>query len=129
MVESQVPRTFEELKQRGNESFASGRYAEAIDLYTKGLDLNPRSAILYANRSASQLKLENYGLAEQDATKAIECDPNYIKGYYRRGSAHFSMGKFKDAINDLKTVCQRFPNDKDAKQKFEAAKKEYKAIQ
>lgn len=129
MVESQVPRTFEELKQRGNECFANGRYAEAIENYTRGLEVNPNSAILYANRSAAQLKLENYGLAEQDATKAIESDPNYIKGYYRRGSAHFSMGKFKDAINDLKTVCSRFPNDKDARQKFETAKKEYKAIQ
>jgi serine/threonine-protein phosphatase 5 len=122
-------RTFEELKQRGNDCFQTGRYAEAIEFYSRGLDVNPSSAVLYANRSAAQLKLENYGLAEQDASKAIESDPNYIKGYYRRGSAHFSMGKFKEAINDLKTVCTRFPSDKEAKQKLATAKKEYKAIQ
>lgn len=128
MVESQTSKAFEELKQRGNTCFAQAHYSEAIGLYTQALELNPTSAIIYANRSAAQLKLENYGLAESDATKAIESDPRYIKGYYRRGSALFSMGKFKDAIKDLRAVCKIVPNDKEAKQKLATAEKEYKAL-
>ena len=38
------------------------------------------------------------------------------------------MGKFKDAIRDLKTVCRLYPNDKEAKQKLQIAQKEFKAI-
>ena len=128
MVESQKISEFEELKQRGNDFFKGSHYANAIDCYTQALEINPNSAIVLANRSAANLKLENYGFAENDATKAIEADPAYIKGYYRRGSAYFSMGKFKEAIKDLKAVCRIVPNDKEAKQKLQSAQKEFKAL-
>lgn len=128
MVECSTSPEFEEFKQRGNDFFKLAKYSEAIEWYNKALIVYPDSAIVYANRSVANLKLENYGFAEADATRAIEADPNYVKAYYRRGSALFSMGKFKNAINDLKTVCQKFPNDKEARQKLTIAQKEYKAM-
>ncbi|CAG9321204.1 unnamed protein product [Blepharisma stoltei] len=117
----------EELKTQGNQKFKEAHFSAAIDLYTQALELVP-SAILFCNRSVAHLKLENYGYAEADATRAIECDPTYIKGYYRRGSAFFAMGKFKQAIKDLKTVCKIVPNDRDAKTKLATAQKELRAI-
>lgn len=41
--------------------------------------------------------MENYGLAIQDANKAEEKDPSYVKAYYRQGQALFSLGKLKEA--------------------------------
>lgn len=119
---------FEEQKQIGNNFFKDAKYSEAIVHYNQALELNPTSAIIFSNRSAANLKLENYGFAEADATKSIQADPSYIKGYYRRGSAYFSMGKFKEAIADLKTVCRIVPNDKEAKSKLATAQKEFKAM-
>lgn len=49
-----------------------------------------------------------------DASKAIELDRNYVKGYYRRAAAYMSLGKFKLALTDYKTVVKARPNDKDA---------------
>ena len=128
MVESLNAERFEELKQIGNNFFKNARYSEAVASYTEALALDPRSAIILSNRSAAHLKLENYGFAEADATRAIEADRSYIKGYYRRGSAYFSMGKLKEAIADLKAVCRIVPNDKEAKQKLATAQKEFKAL-
>lgn len=84
--------------------------------------------MLYSNRSFANLRLENYGTAEEDATTAIRINPTFVKGYYRRGSAHFGMGKLKDAIKDLKSVCKIIPSDKDAKQKLNLAEKQLRAI-
>lgn len=118
----------EELKTQGNQKFKEAHFADAVSLYSMALDEAPNSALLLCNRSLAHLKLENYGYAEADASRAIQLEPTYIKGYYRRGSAFFAMGKFKQAIKDLKSVCKIVPNDRDAKNKLAVAQKELKAI-
>ena len=54
-------------------------FEEAIELYTKAIDLNPTAATYYGNRSIAYLKTESYGYALADATKALELDKTYIK--------------------------------------------------
>ena len=50
-----------------------------MDGYSKAIDLNPTSAVYFANRAFAHIKLENYGAAVADATSAINLDPKYIK--------------------------------------------------
>lgn len=80
-------------------------YEEAINLYSKAIELNPNVAIYYGNRSMAYLRTECFGAALCDATKAIALDRNYVKGYYRRAEAYMSLGKFKLALNDYQSVC------------------------
>ena len=61
-------------------------------------------AIYYANRAFVNIKLENYGFAVDDGTQAINKDPTYPKGYYRRGSAQFALGKYQLALQNFKRV-------------------------
>lgn len=93
-------------------------YTKAIDLYSKAIELNPTVAVYFGNRSFAYLKTEFFGYALLDASKAIELDKNYVKGYYRRAAAHMSVGKFKLALKDYKTVTKARPNDKDAMMKY-----------
>jgi len=83
--------------------FIDQDYAQAIELYTKAIELFP-SAVYYANRSISCLRTEAFGYALSDASKAIELDTTYLKGYYRRAAAYMSLGKFKQALKDFETV-------------------------
>lgn len=55
------------------------KYSQAIDLYTQAIELNGENAVYWANRALAHTKLEEYGSAIQDATKAIEIDPKYSK--------------------------------------------------
>lgn len=55
------------------------KYALAIDLYTRAIELNNDNAVYWANRAFAHTKLEEYGSAIQDASKAIEIDPKYSK--------------------------------------------------
>lgn len=80
-----------------------------------------------------------------DASKAIELDKTYVKGFYRRAAAHMSLGKFKEALKDYEYVschvnsrifsvmiCAQVtkvrPNDKDAKTKYTECNKIVKKI-
>lgn len=61
----------------------------------------------YANRSIANLRLENFGYALNDASKAIEIDKFYTKAYYRRAAAFMSLGKYKLALKDFEYVSKK----------------------
>uniref|UniRef100_A0A8C7FQZ8 Serine/threonine-protein phosphatase n=1 Tax=Oncorhynchus kisutch TaxID=8019 RepID=A0A8C7FQZ8_ONCKI len=98
-------------------------YDNAIKYYTEALELNPANAIYFSNRSLAYLRTECYGYALADATKCLEIDKNYIKGYYRRATSNMALGKFKAALKDYETVVRVRPNDKDAKMKYQECNK------
>ncbi|XP_033832354.1 serine/threonine-protein phosphatase 5 [Periophthalmus magnuspinnatus] len=111
------------LKEKANKYFKEKDYENAIKYYTEALELNPSNAIYYSNRSLAYLRTECYGYALADATKALEIDKNYIKGYYRRATSNMALGKFKAALKDYETVVRVRPNDKDARMKYQECKK------
>lgn len=113
----------EEIKQLANDAFKAHKYSQAIDLYSQSIELNSRNAVYWANRAFAHTKLEEYGSAIQDATKAVEVDPRYSKGYYRRGAAYLAMGKFKEALKDFQQVKRLCPNDPDAAKKLKECEK------
>lgn len=86
-------------------SFVSEQdYEQAINFYTKAIEVNPNNAIYFGNRSMAYLRTECFGAALRDATKAIAADRDYVKGYYRRAEAYMSLGKFKLALSDYQAV-------------------------
>ncbi|XP_050249259.1 serine/threonine-protein phosphatase 5 isoform X1 [Quercus robur] len=113
----------EEIKVLANEAFQARKYTQAIDLYTQAIELNSQNAVYWANRAFAHIKREEYGSAIQDASKAVEVDPKYSKGYYRRGTAYLAMGKFKEALKDFQQVKKLSPNDPDAARKLKECEK------
>ncbi len=108
----------EQLKELANEHFKKQEYEKAIELYNNAIEIDGQNPTYYGNRSIAYLKTECFGYALADASKAIELDKNYVKGYYRRAAAHMAVGKFKEALKDFETVVKVRPNDKDAKAKL-----------
>lgn len=111
------------LKDEGNQELAKGRFLQAISLYSEGLEYHPHNAVLLSNRALAYIKVENYGLALLDADIAIESDPAYAKGYYRRASANFALRHFKLARKDFRAVCKRNPKSKDARARLAEVEK------
>ena len=87
----------------------------------------PNLHIYYSNRAFSQMKLENYGSAIADATRAIQLMPSFSKAYYRRGCSKVALTKFKEALKDFERCCQISPSDTDAAQRLKECKKEVQA--
>lgn len=60
----------------------------------------------------------DYEQAEYWADKAIELDPSFTKGFYRRGMARLHLLKFKEAKSDFTHVLQDSPQDSSAKKQI-----------
>ena len=54
---------------------------------------------------------------------AIELDPKYTKGYYRRASANMAMGQFSKALKDYESVFKVKPKDPDVRKKVQECRK------
>ncbi|KAJ2746524.1 Hsp90 cochaperone [Coemansia sp. BCRC 34301] len=90
--------TANELKAKGNEAFAAGNHAAAIDFFSQAIELDPSNHVLYSNRSASQSSLKNYTEALADAEKTVELMPAWAKGYSRKGAALFGLQEYAQAV-------------------------------
>ncbi|KAI9890519.1 MAG: hypothetical protein M1814_003858 [Vezdaea aestivalis] len=111
------------FKQKGNKAFAEHDWPTAISFYTKAIEANDQEPSFYCNRAQANIKLEAYGFAISDATKAIDLDSSYVKAYYRRAIANTAILHSKDALRDFKTVVKKAPNDRDAKLKLAECEK------
>jgi tetratricopeptide (TPR) repeat protein len=84
----------EREKQKGNECFKIGENEEAFTCYSRSIALDGSSAIVYANRAMTGIKLDRYEIAEDDCTMSISLDKNYVKAWMRRGMTRFKQGKY-----------------------------------
>lgn len=87
------------LKQQGNEALRQGRFKDAADFYTQGLDIESNSAVLLSNRAEAKLRQSKWAGAFEDAKAAIEADPAYVKAHFRRGAALSGMGRHGEAVD------------------------------
>ncbi|KAF3211476.1 hypothetical protein TWF106_010198 [Orbilia oligospora] len=106
------------LKDKGNAAFAKKDWNEAIDLYSKAIELDATVPAYFSNRAQAYIKTEAYGYAISDATKAIELDPGFVKAYYRRALANTAILKPKEALKDFRTVTKKAPGNQDARLKL-----------
>lgn len=102
------------LKDEGNASFKAGEFVAAIDAYTRALELDPRLHLCFSNRSAAYLKLgcsadkDEAGRAEllekalADASKCVELEPAWAKGYSRQAAVLQELKLWDEAV----AACQ-----------------------
>lgn len=100
------------LKDQGNAYLKDHKFDQAIEAYTKAIELDPKNAIFYSNRAQVHIKLESYGLAIQDCDSAIKIDPNFLKAYYRKGVSLMAILQYKQAQLNFKFILTKLPNDK-----------------
>jgi tetratricopeptide (TPR) repeat protein len=115
-------------KDKGNSLYQDKRFGEAVAAYTRGLDvlygkaaaeceatdqLQALKATLYCNRAMAHLKLENWELADADASSSLDLDPQMVKAYLRRGAARREQHRYADAVQDFERVLQIDPSNKD----------------
>ena len=107
------------LRLSGNKAFQSGRFADAVEQYTRAIDLwmEPSDrAALYTNRAAARLKLGENEKALSDAQRATSLAPTYAKAYFRAAAALRALNRPVDAAISLRRTLELAPGDAAAKQ-------------
>ena len=112
--------TAKEWKEKGNHLVQERKYQEALDCYTKAIELDKNDPILYSNRSAMYYNLNDFENALLDAEEAIYLKPDYAKAYLRKGNALEKQYKYQEALDTYKIGLQK---DKNNTQLLEAYQK------
>ena len=96
-------------KDKGNSLYQNKRFGEAVAAYTRGLDvlygkgaaecqateqLQALKATLYCNRAMAHLKLENWELADADASSSLDLDPQMVKVRSPKLTVAFSQSSY-----------------------------------
>ena len=87
-----------------------GQYSEAIQDFTKVIELNPDDAEAYYFRGFTYYSKGGYDHAIEDFTKVIELNPDDAEAYYFRGFTYYSKGGYDHAIEDFTKAIELNPD-------------------
>ncbi|XP_063235135.1 E3 ubiquitin-protein ligase CHIP isoform X2 [Bacillus rossius redtenbacheri] len=90
-----------ELKEQGNRLYSLRKYDEAVCCYTKAIIKNPDVATYFTNRALCHLKMKSWDATCLDCRRALDMDPNLVKGHFFLGQALFEMDSYDEAIKHL----------------------------
>ncbi|KAF2020443.1 TPR-like protein [Aaosphaeria arxii CBS 175.79] len=105
----------ERMKEEGNAAFKAGRFQEAVETYTKALEVDPSNkntnSKILQNRALCQTRLKNYKPAIADCDKALELDPSYLKARKTRAKALGESGNWEEAAREYKAIHEANPSE------------------
>merc|ERR1712126_745640 len=111
----------ERLKTEGNNLMRTEKFVDALDMYSKAINLDGGNPVFYCNRAAAHSKMNNHHLAIEDCQRAIDMDPSYSKAYGRMGLAHSSLNKHKEAVENFKKALELEPDNESYKSNLQIA--------
>ncbi|XP_047218740.1 protein TANC1-like isoform X2 [Girardinichthys multiradiatus] len=116
----------QKLMEEGNILYKKGRMKEAGQRYQYALRKLPREGqgdelkglidlrvSLYLNLSRCRRKTNDFGIAEEFATKALELKPRSYEAYYARARAKRSSRHFAAALADLHEAARLCPSNRE----------------
>ncbi|XP_060242529.1 protein TANC2 isoform X4 [Meriones unguiculatus] len=114
------------LMEEGDMFYKKGKVKEAAQRYQYALKKFPREGFgedlktfrelkvsLLLNLSRCRRKMNDFGMAEEFATKALELKPKSYEAYYARARAKRSSRQFAAALEDLKEAIKLCPNNRE----------------
>lgn len=88
-----------EAKARADDAFWQKDYLLAVDAYTQAIDFDPSDAVFFSNRSLCWMRLGQPDQALTDAQACRGLRPEWVKAWYREGSALRLLQRFDEAAN------------------------------
>ncbi|KAG6860002.1 hypothetical protein C0995_000644 [Termitomyces sp. Mi166 len=103
----------EKVKEQGNVSFKAGKYGEAIDLYTKAIELNSAEPAYLTNRAASYMALKKFRPALDDCQLAVtlQSAAPSPKTLLRLGRCQLALGSTAAALSTIRVVLTLEPQN------------------
>lgn len=108
-------------KAQGNAALQAGQLADAVDLYTKAIALDPSNEVYFSNRAAAYAGMERWREALDDSHEVVTLKPDWVKGWVRRGGAFTGLGHHEEAMKAYLKATQLEPTNPQLVEKMEAA--------
>lgn len=97
-------------KNEGNTHFRDGKYDQAIKEYDLAIEKCPVTEIndlstFYQNRAAAYEHLQRWTAVIDDCSKALQCNPKYLKALKRRAKAYEQQKELAASLEDTTAAC------------------------
>ncbi|KAK7919264.1 hypothetical protein WMY93_010548 [Mugilogobius chulae] len=123
------------------DSDVMGKVKEAAQRYQYALKKFPREGFsedlktfrelkvsLFLNLSRCRRKMNDFGMAEEFATKALELKPKSHEAYYARARAKRSSRQFPEAMEDLNEAIKLCPNNREIQRLLQRVEEEFRML-
>jgi F-box/TPR repeat protein Pof3 len=98
----------DELQELGRRYYKLKQYKEAVESFTKGINIAPTLS-LFDHRAAAYDRLEDYDAAVKDGREMIKLNKQDVKGYLRTASILEKMEKLDTALGIYKYGMKNVP--------------------
>ncbi|KAJ6624856.1 hypothetical protein B0H10DRAFT_2004434 [Mycena sp. CBHHK59/15] len=108
----------EKVKEQGNVAFKAKRFGDAIDLYTKAIEMNPAEPSFLTNRAAAYMGIKRFRVALDDCQHAatLQAAAPSPKTLLRLARCQFALGSTTPALSTLRAVIALEPKNAPALQ-------------
>jgi len=86
------------LRRMGAAQEGLRRFEEAVEAYTKAIQLNLRDKASLYNRANCCIELGDFARALDDLNRALELDPKWVEALSSRAYVFEKTGRFKEAL-------------------------------
>jgi tetratricopeptide (TPR) repeat protein len=100
-----------ELINRGDQCYANKRYNEALELFNKAFEINPKYTQVLHCRSKTLYQLERYNESLDSIEKALEVDDNNPQYLICKGRILYNMRRFEDAATFYNRILEINPRN------------------
>lgn len=100
-----MPVDAENLLLEGDALSKAGRYRDAVWIYDRVLEWDPRDVRALNDRANAYTYLGRFPEAINDLTRVIALEPTFIVAYHNRAFAYAWAGKTDRAVEDFRTAC------------------------
>ncbi|MEI2740657.1 MAG: tetratricopeptide repeat protein [Chitinophagaceae bacterium] len=100
--------------KQGLEKAQAGKMEEAIELFSKTIELQPDDYYAWFNRGIARSRLNLYEAALTDFEQVIALSPEYKKAWLNRGIAKRHLTDYEGAIADYTYLVKMDPSYSDA---------------
>ncbi|XP_029106286.1 protein TANC2 isoform X1 [Scleropages formosus] len=129
------------LIEEGDGFYKKGKVKEAAQRYQYALKKFPREGFsedlktfrelkvsLLLNLSRCRRKMNDFGMAEEFANKALELKPKSYEAYYARARAKRSSRQFQEALEDLNEAIKQCPNNREIQRLLQRVEEECRQV-
>jgi stress-induced-phosphoprotein 1 len=89
----------------------AGNISEAIEHYSSAIRVDGANHVYFSNRSAAYLQKGDAHNALEDADACLGLNPEFSKGYSRKGAALHGLKRYNDSIAAYEKGLAKFPGD------------------
>ncbi|XP_026877622.2 protein TANC2 isoform X1 [Electrophorus electricus] len=129
------------LMEEGDGFYKKGKVKEAAQRYQSALKKFPREGLaddlksfrelkvsLLLNLSRCRRKMNDFGMAEEFASRALELKPKSYEAYYARARAKRSSRQFHAALEDLNEATRLCPNNREIRRLLQRVEEECQQV-